>query len=123
MECIWTRCFIKVLRFFTSGRKGSIQKDCDNFGEFGSALDEWIIDIKDLNPEIYSQYTGKSNDIVIANYTRLVDAYRMRGINPQKHILFRVPTIPGYNSQEDVDKSIKALAEYGKIEAFRYKLI
>lgn len=83
-------------------------------------VDEWIIDIKDMNPEIYSRYTGKDNTTVIDNCRRLSDRYRSKEIDPMKRLLFRVPLIPNYNTRDDVEKSVAALQELGRIERFKY---
>ena len=35
-------------------------------------IDYWFVDIKDINKDIYKQYTGQDNDIVIENLKKLV---------------------------------------------------
>lgn len=85
-------------------------------------VDEWIIDVKDLNPDIYFHYTNSDNEYVTANILNLVRQYRIQGDDPKEHIQFRVPTIPGYNTQADVDESIKKLSAYGKTERFEYQV-
>ena len=35
-------------------------------------VDDFIVDVKDLNPVIYKKYTGKDNDTVVANLQRLI---------------------------------------------------
>ena len=83
-------------------------------------VDEWIIDIKDLNPDIYLQYTGKSNERVVSNIEKLADKYHLQGDDSKKHLLFRLPIIPNYNTKEDVTKSEKVLINYGNINRFEY---
>jgi len=63
-------------------------------------IDQWIIDVKDLNPDIYKKYTGLDNALVIANCNKLADRV------PKKKILFRIPRIPNYNDDSDIEKSI-----------------
>ena len=75
-------------------------------------VDEWIVDVKDMNPEIYRAYTGKDNARVLRNLALL---------NPDRtHI--RVPLIPGFNTAEDADRSESILREMGfhRIERFEY---
>lgn len=76
-------------------------------------VDEWIVDIKDMNPEIYERYTGRDNRQVIRNLTLLAG----------KKVRVRVPLIPGYNTEADNDQSEAQLrhAEFGNIERFRYR--
>ena len=79
-------------------------------------IDEWIIDIKDMNPEIYKRYTGSSNWLVIRNLKKLAEAV------PKEKIWLRVPLIDGINTKDDVKKSVSALKEigYDRIEEFKY---
>lgn len=80
-------------------------------------IDEWIIDIKDMNPTIYQKYTGCSNTRVIRNLKML-----LKRIHPKK-ILIRTPHIPGYNQDEDVEKSVRMLRDLGflHIDEFVYE--
>jgi pyruvate formate lyase activating enzyme len=79
-------------------------------------MDEWIVDIKDLNPEIYKKYTGKTNNMVLRNLRKLIKTV------PKEKIVIRVPFIPGYNSANDVKQSIAILKEmgYSRIDQFEY---
>ena len=80
------------------------------------AVDHWIVDIKDMNPTIYKAYTGKDNDSVIRNLQYL--------INKNAKITVRVPIIPGFNTESDVEKSILTLQQMGikDIERFTYTI-
>lgn len=80
-------------------------------------IDEWIIDIKDMDKEIYKAYTGKSNLSVIRNLKKLIERV------PAERIWIRVPHIPGFNEYEDVERSIKELRKMGfvNIEHFGYE--
>ena len=64
-------------------------------------INTWIIDIKDLNRDIYESYTGKSNDLVLENLRKLVEKV------PAENILVRIPYIPGYNTREEFSKKMK----------------
>ena len=80
-------------------------------------IDEWIIDIKDMNPNIYQKYTGCHNIRVIRNLKML-----LKRVHPKK-IWIRTPHIPGYNNDEDVEKSIRMLRNLGftRIDEFVYE--
>lgn len=81
-----------------------------------SNVHEWIIDIKDLNPEIYFSYTKKKNTQVIDNLKFLLS----EGLSDK--MIVRVPLIPKYNTPEDVEKSAKMLQKMGvqHIDRFEY---
>ncbi len=77
---------------------------------------EWIIDIKDLNPEIYFAYTKKDNKQVINNLKFLL----AEGL--AENMMVRVPLIPQYNTEEDTQKTIDMLHKMGvtHIDQFKY---
>ena len=77
-------------------------------------IDHWIVDIKDINPNIYKAYTGKNNEHVISNLQYLID-------NNAK-ITARVPLIAGFNTETDVNNSILSLQKMGitDIDRFTY---
>ena len=79
-------------------------------------LDGYIVDIKDLNPEIYQTYTGKDNALVVSNLKWLLQSG-----NPDR-IMVRVPHIPDFNTDEDVERSKKCLDTMGvtSIDEFQY---
>lgn len=70
-------------------------------------VDRFIIDIKDMNPITYKQYTGHDNTKVIDNLQFLVQ----QGLADS--MLVRVPLIPGYNTEEDITKSLLTLSKIG----------
>ena len=82
-------------------------------------MDEWIIDIKDINDDIYKKYTGISNQNMLKNLLRIGNK-----ISTEK-IHIRVPKISGYNSAYDVEKSVEWIRENMAIEpeVFEYKKI
>lgn len=73
-------------------------------------LDEWIIDIKDMNPLIYEKYTGKDNGFVLTNLLGVRDRVQAEKI----HI--RVPHIEGYNTPDDVKKSVEWIRDTFRVE-------
>ena len=78
----------------------------------------WYIDIKDMNPEIYRKYTGKTNEKVISNLKKLIS------IVPDEKVCIRIPNIPNYNNENDIEKSISEIKNigYNTFELFNYKL-
>lgn len=79
-------------------------------------VSQWIIDIKSMDPEIYKRYTKCDNSNVIENICYLLE----KGLN--ERMICRVPLIPGYNSEEDVEKSIAFIHDLGitNTERFTY---
>ena len=77
-----------------------------------------IIDIKDMNPDIYRSYTGQSNDLVLDNLRLIVDAGR------HHDCIIRIPLIPDYNTDTDREKSLKALKALGftRFDLFTYQI-
>ena len=54
-----------------------------------------LFDIKTINAEKHKDFTGVSNELILANFVRL------RAEFPDLHILVRIPLIPGLNDTED----------------------
>lgn len=77
-------------------------------------IDQWIIDVKDVNSEIYKKYTGMDNALVIENCNKLAK-YVSRD-----RITFRIPRIPNYNSETDIKKSVSYFEKLGETECFDY---
>lgn len=80
-------------------------------------IDEYVVDIKDMNPDIYKNYTGKDNEVVISNLQWLID----KGLTDR--ITVRLPLIPEYNTEQDREKSKKKLESMGitRFDLFTYK--
>ena len=77
-----------------------------------------IIDIKDMNPDIYCSYTGQSNYLVIDNLRLIAEAGR------QHDCIVRIPLIPNYNTDADREASRKALESLGftRFDLFTYQI-
>ena len=77
-----------------------------------------IIDVKDMNPDIYRSYTGQSNDLVLDNLRLIADAGR------QQDCIIRLPMIPDYNTDADRENSRKALEALGftRFDLFTYHI-
>lgn len=97
----------------------SLYSPWDNIQKLIPFMDEWIIDIKEIDPEKYMSYTGKSNKLVLGNLTELLKAV------PADKVKIRIPCIPGINTDDDVQYSINKLKEMGctRIEEFDYLVL
>lgn len=80
-------------------------------------VDHWIVDIKDMNPDIYQRYTGNDISPMLKRLDHLA-AYR-----EIRKITIRVPHIPDFNTDVDVRASIARLREMGfsDIDEFTYR--
>jgi pyruvate formate lyase activating enzyme len=85
--------------------------------DFLSLIDFAIVDIKTINGEIYKQYTETTNTIALQNLLLL-----RANVND---ITIRLPTIPGYNDEKDIEKSKDYLRRIGytdnQFDVFTYK--
>lgn len=81
-------------------------------------VDEFIVDVKDMNPDTYRRYTGGDIAPMLANLELLLTR-----VGPDR-VLARVPAIPGYNGPEDVDQSVARLKAMGvtRFDRFAYVL-
>ena len=81
-----------------------------------SYIDEFIVDIKDMNPIIYKSYTGKNNNKVIRNLRWLVNQGK------SDRITVRVPLIENFNTNEDRKHSCLELKKMGltRFDLFKY---
>ena len=94
----------------------SLNVPLGNLKVIADIVDEYIIDIKDMNPDIYKRYTKMDNKNVVENLKWLIEHGRTDSL------FIRVPLIPGYNTEEDVNKSVYFLENMGvqNIERFQY---
>ena len=81
-----------------------------------AVIDDFIVDIKDCNPDIYKAYTGRSNRRVMFNLRWLIAA------KGAEHIIVRVPLIADYNTVADRDRTVATLKGMGitRIDRFEY---
>ena len=79
-------------------------------------VDEYMIDIKDMNPRIYREYTGMGNEKVMSNLERLA----AEGLADR--CIIRIPLIPDFNTDEDRENSVRQLQEMGctRFDRFDY---
>ena len=94
----------------------SLQVPFETVQEMDAVLDGYIVDIKDMNPEIYLAYTGKEIDLALKNLEWI-----LRHGDP-KRVMVRVPHILDFNTNEDVTKSVERLKAMGvaNIDEFNY---
>ena len=80
-------------------------------------ISKFYIDIKDMNADIYEQYTGKRNQQVIDNLNWLATHPEM-----QEKVVVRLPQIPGYNAKDDIENSKRQLEamNFHHFDCFKY---
>ncbi len=83
-----------------------------------SAVDLFLVDCKDMDPEIYRRYTGVDLLLMRENLKEL-----LRTVGPEK-VIVRVPRIPHFNTTEDQHRSALLLRELGvtRLDLFDYVL-
>lgn len=79
---------------------------------------EWIIDIKDMNTDIYKSYGGITNERVIANLQWIASEHP----DVLPCFTIRLPLIPEHNTDEDRDRSQAYLESLGftNFDKFNY---
>ncbi len=82
-------------------------------------IDEWIIDIKDMNADIYERYTGMPINQMRDNLIKLAS------LVPTEKLRIRIPRIEGYNTEEDIKFSANWILGYTgvKAEIFNYLVL
>ena len=65
-------------------------------------LDQYLLDIKHMNPDKHREYTGRSNELMLENARKIAKS----GIT---ELSIRVPVIPGFN---DTTQEIRDIAAY-----------
>lgn len=96
----------------------SINVPSANIDALLPVINTLIIDIKDMNLDIYRSYTGQSNNLVIDNLRLIADAGR------QRDCIVRIPLIPDYNTDADREASRRALEALGfdRFDLFTYQI-
>jgi len=70
-------------------------------------VDMFIVDCKDMEPEIYHRYTGGDAALMTENLLSLLEL-----AGPER-ILVRVPKIPDFNTEADMNRSLEKLRDMG----------
>lgn len=83
-----------------------------------NSVDKFIVDIKDINPDIYLTYTNGENSDVCNNLVHL------SSLGLQNKITMRVPSIKGFNTSDDIEQTLVWLHKNGfnTIDCFEYKI-
>lgn len=94
----------------------SLNVSSDDVVRIMSVADDLIVDVKDMNAGIYSDYTQVDNACVIENLRLLADS------GWADRTIVRTPLIPSYNTASDVDESVRQLQSMGfkRIDRFKY---
>ena len=94
----------------------SLNVPFENVETLDAVLDGYIVDIKDMNPDIYKAYTKKDNTLAISNLRWILQH------GDPKRVMVRVPHIPEFNTDEDVEFSKVQLVAMGvkNIDEFNY---
>lgn len=89
----------------------SVEKATEVVGDF-------IVDIKEGNPDTYRAYTGGDASLAWENLALLLSL-----VGPD-HITVRVPLIPDFNTEVDTDRTAQRLADMGvtRIDRFTYRV-
>jgi pyruvate formate lyase activating enzyme len=80
-------------------------------------INEWIIDIKDSNLDIYRSYTGGDGSHVYENVCKLSQAIG------EKRLTIRIPEIPDYNTEENMMASMEVYEHLGNLDVFKYRRV
>ncbi len=96
----------------------SLNVPTDNIASLLPVVNTLIIDIKDMNPEIYRNYTGQDNSLVLSNLRLIADSGR------QEDCIIRIPLIPEFNTDADRDASRATLEQLGfsRFDLFTYQI-
>ena len=96
----------------------SLQVPQATVDEAAMVVGDFIVDIKESNPDIYRAYTGGDASRAWDNLSHLL------GLVGDEHVTVRVPLIPEYNTPEDTDRTAERLQAMGvtSIDRFTYKI-
>lgn len=78
----------------------SLHCSIENIRRLSKVVDYWIVDVKSLDPETYFLYTRVSP--VIEQHLAILKRYVTN-----EQIMIKVPIIPGFNNESDVDRAIE----------------
>lgn len=79
-------------------------------------VDEYLIDVKTMDSQIYQNYTGMSNERVLKNLQLLCDN------KLQNKCKIRIPNIPEFTTKEDTERTIDIISKMGfeDLDVFDY---
>ena len=95
----------------------SLNVPTSNIEKLFPYIDEYIVDIKDINSQTYKSYTGVDNNQVIINIKWLIAHGKM------DNIICRIPLILGFNTIGSQIESREFLRKLGihRFDLFEYK--
>lgn len=115
--------FIETFRTLCGDRwriyaETSLNVPTEAVGKAAALIDGFLVDVKDMNSEIYKSYTGRDNTRVIENLKLL------KSLVGAENILIRLPLIPDYNTEADRQRSRSLLEGLGftRFDEFTYRL-
>ena len=89
-----------------------------NIDKAAQYIDGFIVDIKDMDPDIYRAYTGQEATLAYDNLKYLLS------LTGPERIVVRVPLIPDYNTTQAQKRSLQQLRELGfvRLDPFPYTI-
>lgn len=96
----------------------SLNVPTERLTEVLDVVEEFIIDVKTMNPQIYKAYTGLDNENVIRNLQLLCEHHM------QSKCKIRIPNIPNFTTKEDIDKTVTIIKgmNFDRLDIFDYVL-
>lgn len=89
------------------GVETSLHVPAQNLRQVIGIVDEFIVDIKDMDETVYESYTGQPQ-------TPLRDNLRLLAASvPTEQVQIRIPRIPSYNTEQNIQASLAWLREQG----------
>ena len=79
---------------------------------------DFIVDIKESDPDIYRAYTGGESELAWGNLEYLLS------LVGEEHVIVRVPQIPSYNDEAATERTAARLTGMGvtRIDRFKYRV-
>ncbi len=95
----------------------SLQVSAESVRRASGAVNDFIVDIKESDPDIYRAYTGGDASRAWDNLRLLLSL-----VGPE-HVTVRVPLIPSFNTEADTDRTADRLAALGvtRLDRFTYR--
>lgn len=96
----------------------SLNAPTERLREVLDVVEEFIIDVKTMNPQIYKAYTGLDNERVIENLQLLCDHHM------QEKCKIRIPNIPDFTTKEDIENTVAIIKDmnFDRLDIFDYVL-
>ena len=101
---------------FTLETSLAVNLKAETIAALAENIDLFIVDIKDADPTIYNSYTGGGVSIVLQNLEALA------ALVPEK-IRVKLPLIPGFNAEINLDKSEQTVKKLGISQIARISYI